>query len=73
MIIVVLGNITKFVWIKKPQVSLEEEVEVKPKVLALSDRDKSSISTMRPCQGVGCVLMQEERYSTLFIKSTKEA
>jgi len=33
MVIVALGNITKFVWIKKPQVSFEgdeEEVEVKP-------------------------------------------
>ena len=40
----------------------------------MPNQDKGFMSTrMHFYQGVECVLMQEEKCSTLFIKSTKEA
>ena len=52
---------------------VQEEVEVKPMYSFARSGWELHIYNDAPCQGVGCVLMQEEKCSTLFIKSTKEA
>ena len=52
---------------------VQEEVEVKTKVLALPDQDKSFISTMMHLVKVWDVSLYEKKSSALFIKSTKEA
>ena len=65
----------KFAWIKRTQLSVWRSPRKgwsKTYVLALSDQDKSFISTMMHLVKVWDVSLYKKKSSVLFIKSTKE-